>query len=548
MSGGAGDGVSRAAVGEAAAADSAGATPSRPPPTGWTSLPGGTAGAGGAAGGGLAAFAVVGAGGCDGDAVRDGVAHRGGRGGAAGVSRAGGGGRADPPLREPPDAGRLGGGRVGARLAGVVPGALRGAPVERAGAAELRRVARLAGPRVPDEVRPGDPRGRSGGGGRGPRPPVAAPRRVARRCSCFPRAAAAAAAGSTRRTRPTASDDSSRRARVPRPLRLRARRSPGRASATCRRGTSASACAARRSARRRSRRGSAARATSRGRSSGRSPGSSGSTSMIGNDVVDLGDADSRIAGHHPRFDERVFAPAERALIAPAPAASGCAGSSGRPRRAPTRPRRTDARAVFSPRAFSSARRPSRRHRRGRGPDRISASAPTTSTCMRWPAPRGRAGPGVQWVRAARAGRGRRDPERGVRRFTVTTLARLLDVPERTSRSTATAACRASGSAAGRCGRAVALAPRALRGLRVPLVEGMSGRVDPPPRHRESRRGGAPLHPRGEDAARARGLRPRAVVLYTDVDRDAPFVRHADAAVRLPAAPAPRCAPTSTTTS
>jgi phosphopantetheinyl transferase (holo-ACP synthase) len=40
--------------------------------------------------------------------------------------------------------------------------------------------------------------------------------------------------------------------------------------------------------------------------------------MIGNDVVDLGDADSRVAGHHPRFDDRVFAPAERALIAAGP--------------------------------------------------------------------------------------------------------------------------------------------------------------------------------------------------------------------------------------
>ena len=50
--------------------------------------------------------------------------------------------------------------------------------------------------------------------------------------------------------------------------------------------------------------------------------------------------------------------------------------------------------------------------------------------------------------------------------------------------------------------------------------------------------------RGEAAMRCvravRALRARegsglcAVVLFTDVDRDAPFVRHADAAVRLPA--------------
>ena len=33
--------------------------------------------------------------------------------------------------------------------------------------------------------------------------------------------------------------------------------------------------------------------------------------MIGNDVVDLGDADTRPGAQHRRFDERVFAPSER---------------------------------------------------------------------------------------------------------------------------------------------------------------------------------------------------------------------------------------------
>lgn len=37
--------------------------------------------------------------------------------------------------------------------------------------------------------------------------------------------------------------------------------------------------------------------------------------MIGNDVVDLGDADARQGATHPRFDERVFAPDERRRIA-----------------------------------------------------------------------------------------------------------------------------------------------------------------------------------------------------------------------------------------
>ncbi len=38
--------------------------------------------------------------------------------------------------------------------------------------------------------------------------------------------------------------------------------------------------------------------------------------MVGNDVVDLGDAESRSEAHHPRFDARVFAESElRALAA-----------------------------------------------------------------------------------------------------------------------------------------------------------------------------------------------------------------------------------------
>lgn len=40
--------------------------------------------------------------------------------------------------------------------------------------------------------------------------------------------------------------------------------------------------------------------------------------MIGNDVVDLGDAESRAAGQHARFDDRVFAAVERELIAASP--------------------------------------------------------------------------------------------------------------------------------------------------------------------------------------------------------------------------------------
>jgi phosphopantetheinyl transferase (holo-ACP synthase) len=41
--------------------------------------------------------------------------------------------------------------------------------------------------------------------------------------------------------------------------------------------------------------------------------------MVGNDVVDLGDPEARAQALHPRFDRRVFTPAERASIRRAPA-------------------------------------------------------------------------------------------------------------------------------------------------------------------------------------------------------------------------------------
>jgi len=74
--------------------------------------------------------------------------------------------------------------------------------------------------------------------------------------------------------------------------------------------------------------------------------------MIGNDVVDLGDADSRVAGHHPRFDDRVFTSTERDLIA-----ANAAGERVRwllwaaKESAYKAVRREDVRAVFSPSHF-----------------------------------------------------------------------------------------------------------------------------------------------------------------------------------------------------
>jgi phosphopantetheinyl transferase (holo-ACP synthase) len=74
--------------------------------------------------------------------------------------------------------------------------------------------------------------------------------------------------------------------------------------------------------------------------------------MVGNDVIDLRDPETAPGSEHPRFDGRVFAPAERELL----------GASTDPRRlrwilwaakeaAYKVARKIDARAVFSPSRF-----------------------------------------------------------------------------------------------------------------------------------------------------------------------------------------------------
>jgi hypothetical protein len=154
--------------------------------------------------------------------------------------------------------------------------------------------------------------------------------------------------------------------------------------------------------------------------------------MIGNDVVDLGDPDSRIAGHHPRFDGRVFAPSERALIAAGPdgervrwllwAAKESAYKAAR---------RRDAQTVFSPAQFvvsflsrtaatvDGVGGPYDVHLDG-GAEHVHAVA------------RARDGGGTTVYSAvARLGTSgvATTPSAAVRRVTMTTLAGLLGVPE-----------------------------------------------------------------------------------------------------------------------
>jgi phosphopantetheinyl transferase (holo-ACP synthase) len=67
--------------------------------------------------------------------------------------------------------------------------------------------------------------------------------------------------------------------------------------------------------------------------------------MLGNDVVDLADA----AGRHPRFDARVFAPAEQALVAADPRLRGVLWAAKES--AYKAARKDDVRTVFSPSRF-----------------------------------------------------------------------------------------------------------------------------------------------------------------------------------------------------
>jgi len=74
--------------------------------------------------------------------------------------------------------------------------------------------------------------------------------------------------------------------------------------------------------------------------------------MIGNDVVDLGDPESRAEGRHPRFDARVFDETERALLDASPRCERVrwllwAAKEGTYKAA----RKDDPRTVFAPARF-----------------------------------------------------------------------------------------------------------------------------------------------------------------------------------------------------
>ena len=154
--------------------------------------------------------------------------------------------------------------------------------------------------------------------------------------------------------------------------------------------------------------------------------------MIGNDVVDLGDADSRVAGHHPRFDDRVFAPSERELIAACPAGERVRWLLWAAKESAYKAaRRADVHTVFSPSRFVVCLTA------GTGAT-VAAAGRTFDVELRaddehvHAIARGRddARATVYSAVACLAAVGGTTPSAAVRRITVTTLARLLDIPER----------------------------------------------------------------------------------------------------------------------
>jgi phosphopantetheinyl transferase (holo-ACP synthase) len=74
---------------------------------------------------------------------------------------------------------------------------------------------------------------------------------------------------------------------------------------------------------------------------------------VGNDVVDLADPECRLERLHPRFDERVFSPAERAALGAAPWRPTLHWAFWAAKESAYKAcKRLDAAAVFSPREFA----------------------------------------------------------------------------------------------------------------------------------------------------------------------------------------------------
>ena len=260
--------------------------------------------------------------------------------------------------------------------------------------------------------------------------------------------------------------------------------------------------------------------------------------MIGNDVVDLADPEAREAALHPRFDARVFAAGERALLRRAADAHAAAlGALGRQGGGLQVRARSSTPPLASIPESSSSRETWLRHGARRFLVRVSRGR-RRPACRRRACAGRRAGACVPASPAARAEAGS-----AARRLALDAAARRLGAAAEELeivRSGRRPLLLRGGSP--RRARALPLAPRAIRGLRA-RARGRGARLSAP---RPIRR--LAVANRGEAAMRCirtvktlrtfEGAAFEVVALYTEVDRDAPFVRHADRALPLRAGAEP----------
>ena len=150
--------------------------------------------------------------------------------------------------------------------------------------------------------------------------------------------------------------------------------------------------------------------------------------MVGNDVVDLGDREVLEGPAHPRFDARVFASAERALL----------GASADPDRlrwtlwaakeaAYKLARKRDARVIFSPRRFVVSLREPGRARVSFGEQRFAIRIAAAGHALHALAHDAERRPG-QLVWAVEPVRRSADPSQAARRLAARVLGEELDLP------------------------------------------------------------------------------------------------------------------------
>ena len=242
-------------------------------------------------------------------------------------------------------------------------------------------------------------------------------------------------------------------------------------------------------------------------------------SMLGNDVVDLGDPETRPGARHPRFDARVFTREERAALAGA-ARSGAAalepvGGEGSRLQVPEEARAGDAasrRVRFAVRLETRAR-PERATAAGGACAWRSWQEGDALHAVATDGARPRARRAARGVGAAGRGRARAAPPQAVRALARDAAAAHLGCAPGELELRARGP-RAAPAPARRCrvdldlslshhGRFLAAALETDAGSRA-RHERLP--ADPPARDREPRRGRDALHPRREGAAHARALR------------------------------------------